>query len=196
MFVMRCAAIVTVCAFRIGMSRGDEPKKAEAKNAWAKMVVDLVTPEVSKKGVEFQGNAGVPADFELNFDVKKLGAEGKFSVKAIKAKYGPPSKIEKYATKEDGKVVSYEKLLYPPLAFTVPAGSDDVTLISAKKVVGRGRHPGECQGSIEREINSTVNEVSRRRFRVPVAILSAGRIFRLSLRANGGVPARNLAVLA
>jgi hypothetical protein len=42
--------------------------------------------EFQKKGVEFQNNAAVPGDLELNFDVKKLGAEGKFSVKAIKEK--------------------------------------------------------------------------------------------------------------
>jgi hypothetical protein len=29
--------------------------------------------------------------------------------------------------------VAYEKLSYPPLAFTVPAGGDEITLISAPK---------------------------------------------------------------
>jgi len=131
MFLLRCSLLVTLCALSLGLA--DEPKKAKDKNAWAKMVVDLVTPEVSKKGVEFQSFAAVPADFELNLDVKKLGAEGKFSAKKIREKYGPPAKVERYATREGGKVVSYQKLVYPPLAFTVPAGGDQVTLISGPK---------------------------------------------------------------
>jgi hypothetical protein len=133
MFIRSCAVLLVACALAPQGGADDEPKKADGKDVWAKIVTDLVTPEVSKKGVEIQANAAVPGDFELNFDVKKLGAEGKFSAKAIKEKYGPPAKVEKYATREDGKVVTYEKLHYPPIAFTVPAGGDQVTLISAPK---------------------------------------------------------------
>jgi len=133
MFILRCAALFTLCVLIPGAAPGDEPKKEPAKDTWAKIVTDLVTPEASKKGVEIQSNAAVPGDFELNLDVKKLGAEGKFSAKQLKEKYGPPAKVERYATREDGKVVQYEKWSYPPVAFTIPAGGDRVTTISAPK---------------------------------------------------------------
>lgn len=134
MFITRCAVLFTLCALVVGASAGDEPKKEEAKDTWAKIVTDLVTPEVSKKGIEIQNNAAVGGDFELNFGVKDLGAAGKFSMKKIKEKYGPPTKVEKYKTKEEGgKIVSNEKLYYPPIAFTVQDGADEPALITAPK---------------------------------------------------------------
>ena len=51
---------------------------------------------------------------------------------------GDVKKIKKYATKEDGKVVNYEKLVYPPIALTVQAGGDQATLISAPKKLWGG----------------------------------------------------------
>ena len=104
-----------------------------------KIVAELFTAEASKKGVEMQRNAAVPGDFELNLDVGKLGLGGKVSAKKVREKFGPPAKVEKYATREGGRVVSYEKLVYPPIALTVPAGGDQATLISApKKLWGGG----------------------------------------------------------
>lgn len=50
---------------------------------------------------------------------------------------GPRRGVDKYATKEDGKVVKDEKLIYPPIVITVPAGGDQATLILAPtKVLG------------------------------------------------------------
>jgi len=134
MFIGRFATLVAACTLMLGLIRADEPKK----DAWIRIVTDLVSPEASKKGIEAQGNAGVPADFELNLDLKKLGMEGKFSAKQIKEKYGPPTKVDKYATREDGKVVNYEKWLYPPIALTFPAGGDQATLLSATKKLWGG----------------------------------------------------------
>jgi len=128
---------VLATLFALAPAAAAEPKKAD-ENAGLKIVADLFTPEASKKGVEIQNNAAVPGDFELNLDVKKLGLEGKLSAKEVRKKYGPPAKMDKYATREDGKVVSYEKLSYPPIALTVPAGGDQATLISAPKKLWGG----------------------------------------------------------
>jgi hypothetical protein len=128
MIILRCAIVLAVLA---PLAAADEKKADEA--AGLKIVAELFTPEASKKGVEIQQNAAVPADFELNLDVKKLGLDGKVSAKKVREKFGAPTKVEKYATKEDGKVVNYEKLIYPPIALTVPAGGDQATLISAPK---------------------------------------------------------------
>lgn len=129
MTVLRCAAVLALLA---PLATADEPKKAD-ETAGLKIVAELFTSEASKKGIEIQQNAAVPGDFELNFDVKQLGLEGKVSAKKVREKYGAPAKVEKYATKEAGKVVNYERLVYPPIALTVPAGGDQATLISAPK---------------------------------------------------------------
>ena len=60
------------------------------------------------------------------------------SAKKIKEKFGAPANVEKYTTKEAGKVVNYEKLVYPPIALTFPAGGDQATLISAPKKLWGG----------------------------------------------------------
>jgi len=52
------------------------------------------------------------------FDIKKLGDEGKFSIMAIKKKFGPPTKIEKFNSKEGAKIVAYQQLHYPHSAFS------------------------------------------------------------------------------
>ena len=134
MTVPRCAVVLALLATP---ATAEEPKKAD-ETAGLKIVAELFTPEASKKGVEIQRNAAVPGDFELNFDVGKLGLEGKVSARKVREKFGAPARVEKYATREGGKVVNYEKLVYPPIALTVPAGGDQATLISAPKKLWGG----------------------------------------------------------
>jgi len=137
MYRMRCVVLVVAYALSLGTVHADEPKKAD-KDTWAKIVVDLISPEASKKGIEIQQNAAVPPDFELNFDIKKLGADGKFSAKQFREKYGAPLTIEKYATREGTKVVTYEKWNYPPIGITFPVGGDQATTITATKKLWGG----------------------------------------------------------
>jgi hypothetical protein len=135
MRVFRPCILLCICLAPLPVL-ADGTKKTD--NTWAKIIVELVTPEMSKKGLEAQEFSLRDPDTMLNFMVKKLGGEGKFSIKAITKKFGAPTKIEKYATKEDGKIVSYQEFHYPPISFTAPVGSDQATLISAPKKLWGG----------------------------------------------------------
>jgi hypothetical protein len=94
---------------------------------------------MSKTALKFQENAIVKPETELTYEVRKLGGEGKFSIKAITKKYGAPKKVEKFATKEDNKVVNYQELHYPRISFLVPEGSDQASAISAPKRLWAGK---------------------------------------------------------
>jgi len=76
---------------------------------------------------------------ELMFDIEKLGDEGKFSIMAIKKKFGPPTKIEKFNSKEGAKIVAYQQLHYPPLSFLVAGDSDQASSIAAPKRLWAGK---------------------------------------------------------
>ena len=138
MSLLRGCLLVAVGALPLMAHAGGASNQAGGKNTWARIVVDLVTPEINRKALEAQQFAVVEPDAELNFDVKKLGAEGRFSMKALQEKYGPPAKAEPFATREDGQVVAYRALHYPPLTFTVPVGGDQPKTIGGPKRVWAG----------------------------------------------------------
>lgn len=109
------------------------------KNLWAKIIAETFTEEMNKKALDFERNAAVKPDTVLNYDVKMLGGAGKFSKKAIQKKYGPPAKIEKFATKEDNKIVNLEEWQYPPINFIFREGSDEPRGVGAPKRLWTGK---------------------------------------------------------
>jgi hypothetical protein len=108
----------------------------KATDTWAKIISGLLTPEQSKKALEFQENAAVKPDTMLSYAAKDLGA--KLSLKTIQEKYGKPSKTEEYKVMEGDKVVTRKEYHYPPISFSADKDSDEVFLISAPKRLWSG----------------------------------------------------------
>ena len=106
-------------------------KGQETDNAWAKIISGLLTPEQSKKGLDFQEHAAVNPDSILSYAALDLGS--KLSLIMIQDKYGKPSKTEDYKVEDGGKILTRKEYHYPPIYFVADKDSDDVFLISAPK---------------------------------------------------------------
>jgi hypothetical protein len=113
---------------------GDKGKATD--NTWAKIISELLTPEQSKKGLDFQQNAAVKPDTMLSYAAKDLGA--KLSLRIIQEKYGKPSKTEEYRVKDGDKILTRKEYHYPPIYFVAEKDSDDVFLIGAPKRLWSG----------------------------------------------------------
>jgi hypothetical protein len=133
----RAFGLILLVSAPLTILAGDAGKKN--KDLWAKIITETFTEEMNKKALDFEKNAIVKPETMLNYDVKLMGGAGKFSKKAIQKKYGQPTKIEKFATKQDGKIVNLEEWQYPPIAFTFVEGSDEPRSVGAPKRLWTGK---------------------------------------------------------
>jgi hypothetical protein len=131
------AAVALLCLLAPTPTPGQGDKTPS--DAWARIVADNFTKQMSAKALELQEKAVVKAETELRYSVKDLGGAGKLSVKAITKKYGPPAKVEKYASNVDGKVIRFAELHYPPISLSVAEGSDEPTTVNAPKRLWAGK---------------------------------------------------------
>jgi hypothetical protein len=133
----RASCLILLISAPLTNLAGDTGKNS--KDLWAKIITETFTEEMNKKALDFDKNAIVKPETMLNYDVKMLGGAGKFSKKAIQKNYGAPAKIEKFATKQDGKIVNLEEWQYPPIVFTFVEGSDEPRSVGAPKRLWTGK---------------------------------------------------------
>ncbi len=137
MLLLRILVLATACVAPLAAHAGGAAKKVD--KTWAKIVVAFVPAAFSAKAAVEEKTAFGTPDSEVNLDVKFLGGEGKFSMKAIKAKFGAPTKTEKFDVKEGAKVIKLQQLYYGPISFTIVAGSDQPRTISLPRKLWGGK---------------------------------------------------------
>src|SRR5262245_21491119 len=96
--------LALVCLFAFVPFAAAQDKGKPTDNTWAKIVSESLTPEASKKALDYQQNAVVKPDTVLSYAAKDLGV--KLSLKTIQQKHGKPTKSEEFLVKEGDKIVT------------------------------------------------------------------------------------------